>query len=408
MEGTVFLKDSSTPAKEVSATIAADGRFALDLTGSVGPYLLKASGPTGTHYSYSSGAGTANINPLTSIVVASAAHVSDLQALYANPNQATLQAIDANFSQALAALRNTLKPALLLYGADAVNPHADSLTANHQGFDRFLDHTAVTTVTGVVTMKNKSTNAVFYSAPLFNLSRGSVEATSIVTPSSTVASSDGTPPKSDVNGFWIETTEATSSCDATFHSKSTALVLGTQGGQQAYLYFFNLKNFPSVAFWLPCTMNGSTCSNPGSQAAIDGTTLVMKPYSFTIVDGSHMSGAIKIGASGTTCEVIMQMSYTVAPDSLSQAAKEQINAAAATTSATTSSTVDSLQQSSRVSQCTASCDMRYAYLDAPYTSCGTNAYSTSCAEDLESNCLKIKSCYKNCGSEYYSGVGVCR
>jgi hypothetical protein len=66
--GTVYLKDSATPAIELSTIIAADGSFTFDVTNLKAPFLLKAVGTAGgrnyTLYSFASNHGIANTGRL--------------------------------------------------------------------------------------------------------------------------------------------------------------------------------------------------------------------------------------------------------------------------------------------------------------------------------------------------------
>src|ERR1039457_1503516 len=85
MTGTVFLKDSANHP-EMSTTINSQtGAFSFDVSGKTAPYMLR----TGTLYSMSSGPGTANINPMTHLMVADAAGFADMStmnAFYTSPN----------------------------------------------------------------------------------------------------------------------------------------------------------------------------------------------------------------------------------------------------------------------------------------------------------------------------------
>src|SRR3989338_4099388 len=81
--GFVYLKDSaSTPTTKGPTEIGSDGSFSFDVTGLTAPFYLRAQGSVvGTSYDLYSAttasSGTANINPLTNLAVASAAGVSD-------------------------------------------------------------------------------------------------------------------------------------------------------------------------------------------------------------------------------------------------------------------------------------------------------------------------------------------
>jgi|GEM_PF-4273383 len=78
LSGTVTVKDSSTPSKELSVqTNAADGSFSCDVSAMSGPFILKASGSSASGentvlYSFTETAGTVNINPLSNLAVTQA------------------------------------------------------------------------------------------------------------------------------------------------------------------------------------------------------------------------------------------------------------------------------------------------------------------------------------------------
>ena len=75
--GEAKIKDSSTPTQEKTTVIGSDGSFAFDVSDMTGPFILRATGQadgeTHTLLSFADNPGTANINPLTNAVVASAA-----------------------------------------------------------------------------------------------------------------------------------------------------------------------------------------------------------------------------------------------------------------------------------------------------------------------------------------------
>ena len=87
--GTATIKDSSTPPKTKSVTIAADGSYSIDVSELTAPFMLRADGDVGgRHYSLFSAAtladvnGTINITPLTDLIVANIA--GDIAANYYN------------------------------------------------------------------------------------------------------------------------------------------------------------------------------------------------------------------------------------------------------------------------------------------------------------------------------------
>lgn len=186
--GTVYLKDSSTPVKELSSTIAADGSFFFNVDGLKPPFIFKGQGTvastTYTLYSFSSGPDIANINSFTNLAVAIAAGSADLATLYANPTTATMQLIAANLSGAVTDIQTKLQSLLTLYDATD-NPISDSYLANHLGLDGVLDLVKVDlSTTGTVTLTNKTTNAVIYTGSINNFSNGTLTTGNIPQPPS--------------------------------------------------------------------------------------------------------------------------------------------------------------------------------------------------------------------------------
>ena len=81
LAGQVTLRDSSSVRKDKVTVIANDGSFSIDVADMQGPFILKATGTADgvsrTMFSFADKPGTANINPLSTVAVASAAGVDD-------------------------------------------------------------------------------------------------------------------------------------------------------------------------------------------------------------------------------------------------------------------------------------------------------------------------------------------
>ena len=143
--GTVYLKDSAAAPRELSATTT-DGKFSFDVTGLTKPFLLRVVGTVAggspqayTLYSLAGDKGTANINPMSNLLVANAAGSGDLAALYAASDRSGLPGIADNLAQALSDTQATLKPLLQKYGVAAVDPIKDPYQADGSGLDHMLD-----------------------------------------------------------------------------------------------------------------------------------------------------------------------------------------------------------------------------------------------------------------------------
>ncbi|MDA8171369.1 MAG: hypothetical protein M0Z48_05995 [Nitrospiraceae bacterium] len=161
--GFAYLKDSS--GKTLGPNdIASDGSFSFDVTGLTPPFFLKADGTVGgSSYDLVSaavGAGTANINPLTNLAVASAAGVNDPAACYNNPSACNSNITQANLDTAIAGIQHMLQPLLTAYNAD-VNPISSPYTANNTGLDGVFDvmEVSLDTSNGSVTFTDKTTGS---------------------------------------------------------------------------------------------------------------------------------------------------------------------------------------------------------------------------------------------------------
>jgi len=172
LAGQVEVKDAAGSAVK-TAVIGADGSYSVDVTGLKGPFLLQANGSAnGVSYklnSYAAGSGTANVNPLTHVLVASAAGVDDP---YQNPSAALLAKIGDDLPNATQTLLIKLQPLLKLYAAENGDPLKDHYTANHTGLDGMFDDVQITLLNGVVTVTNTKTGAVIFTGSVADLKDG--------------------------------------------------------------------------------------------------------------------------------------------------------------------------------------------------------------------------------------------
>lgn len=202
--GTVKIKDMSSPAKELTTTTAEDGSFSFDVSSLSPPFILRATGTASSNsytlHSFSSGAGTANINPLANLAVALASGGLDPAAIYDAPSAGTLQAIAVKLPSAVTDIQTKLQPLLTSYNAANANPLTDSFTADHTGLDEVLDMVKVEVSSGAVTISNKSTNDVIVTCQANSFSAATVDVTKIpapqvravISPVSTTISVNGT------------------------------------------------------------------------------------------------------------------------------------------------------------------------------------------------------------------------
>lgn len=186
ISGMVYLKDSAATPKELSKAIAVDGSHSFDVTGMTKPYLLKAvgtaNGQTYTLYSLVNGSGTANVNPLGSLVVSQAFGGADLATLYGAPTLAALQAAVNNLTTALQTVQTKLQALLLAHGTTTIDPIASAYSANSRGLDGMFDQVRINVSNGTVTITNIGTNAIIFTAATNALANGTVNSSNIPQP----------------------------------------------------------------------------------------------------------------------------------------------------------------------------------------------------------------------------------
>lgn len=170
ISGTVYLKDSSSPAKEIATTIGADGSFSFDATGLTAPFLFKAVGTANgrnyTLYSVADGPGTANINPLSHLAVVQANGGADPALLYAGPTRAELEAIKTALATVIPQIQALLQQILTPYGVASTNFITDAYTANHLGLDLLFDMVSIAVNNGNLLVSNNVNGATILSFTL--------------------------------------------------------------------------------------------------------------------------------------------------------------------------------------------------------------------------------------------------
>jgi fibronectin type 3 domain-containing protein len=176
LSGQVSLKDSSSPALLKSTVIGSDGSFAIDVTGMKAPYVLQAKGSAGGAdfklHSYADDAGTANINPLSDVIVASAAGVNDPSDAFDKADSEHNHRIGSNMAGVVATLLAKLQPLLQQYSADHTNPITSRYIANHLGLDDMFDNVKITVASGKLSIINTRTHAVIFSGLVSDIANG--------------------------------------------------------------------------------------------------------------------------------------------------------------------------------------------------------------------------------------------
>jgi len=176
LSGQVSLKDSSESEKERSTIIGSDGTFAIDVTGMKAPYVLQAMGSAdGVQYklhSFAEGAGTANINPLSDVIVASAAGDDNPSDVYEKAGSEKNQRIKRNLTRTVSMLLAKLQPLLKQYNAENTNPITARYIANHLNLDEMFDNVKITVTDGTFSIINERSGAVIFTASLSDIEHG--------------------------------------------------------------------------------------------------------------------------------------------------------------------------------------------------------------------------------------------
>ena len=174
--GEAKIKDSSTPTQEKTTVIGSDGSFAFDVSDMTGPFILRATGhadgETHTLLSFADNPGTANINPLTNAVVASAAGEDNPEVVYERPDRDRLNKIGRNLRSSKAEILDKLKPLLIKYNADNSDPVRGDYRADHSHLDGLFDNVKFTLIDGILTITNKQTGAIIFTGKVSDIKNG--------------------------------------------------------------------------------------------------------------------------------------------------------------------------------------------------------------------------------------------
>ncbi|GEM_PF-2267636 len=136
----VTLTDSAaSPVVKPAVDTDSNGNYSIDVTGLTKPYLLKAVKSGTTLYSVATDKGTANINPLTNLIVANAAGTSD-------PTTAK----NLDLATATSAVKSKLTDLLALYSPGLGDPISSPYPAIGTGLDSLFDVVKITASGGSV------------------------------------------------------------------------------------------------------------------------------------------------------------------------------------------------------------------------------------------------------------------
>ncbi|ACM21519.1 lipoprotein cytochrome c, 7 heme-binding sites [Geotalea daltonii FRC-32] len=190
--GQVYLKDSAATPRELSAPTGKDGSYVINVSGLTAPFIVKAQwNGSQSLVSFASAPGTANINPLSHLIVASAAGVTDPETLY-NSSQESKIRISSGLQSSISQVISQLKPLMDAYGV-TVDPISGPFVANHTGLDAMLDGVKMEASGGTVTVSNRATGGTIFTAPIGGMMSGTFTAANLpaVSPGQAQPSIDG-------------------------------------------------------------------------------------------------------------------------------------------------------------------------------------------------------------------------
>lgn len=180
--GNITLKDSSSPAQELTTATASDGTFIFDTANLTAPFLLRSQVGTSSYYSIAtSGSGVTNINPLTTLVVSVATEGADMSSFYNDWYSSTSEAAVLNLPSADAAVQSALGPVLSHFSVSGSILNS-TYVADHSGADAMLDVVGIAVSAGpsaVVTITNKSDSSTIYTAPSASIGTGTINSANI-------------------------------------------------------------------------------------------------------------------------------------------------------------------------------------------------------------------------------------
>jgi mono/diheme cytochrome c family protein len=218
LAGKVSLKDSSGTPLVRTTDIAADGSFAIDVTGMKAPFILEATGnaagSTYTLHSFTDGTGTANVNPLSDAIVASAAGDDDASESYNNSDHDKLHRISSNLQATVNTLLAKIQHLLLQYNVQNTNPITAHYISNHIGLDDMFDHVKITVNKGILSIINTGKNGgVIFTGSLSDIANGVFTDGNLPTPPAAPAAPTGltaTGGTGQVSLAWTAVSNATS------------------------------------------------------------------------------------------------------------------------------------------------------------------------------------------------------
>lgn len=176
---TVTIKGANGLMK--TGTTASDGSYNINVSGLTAPYLVKVvSGPT-TLYSVGEQTGTANVHPLTDLIIRTWYDVQSLSidTAFANPIAAPLPSA-TELGVITSVIEKLVQKWIVAANLNTVtfDLFTTPFTANHSGFDGFLD--TLTVASGVIRVDIPATTGVDQTTTLIVNASGITANTTIV------------------------------------------------------------------------------------------------------------------------------------------------------------------------------------------------------------------------------------
>ncbi|MBT0663870.1 hypothetical protein KI809_06100 [Geobacter pelophilus] len=162
----VKLKDAEGRSALDATTDPVDGSYSIDVTGLTAPFLITVHGNNGYYLSLAPTAGKANINPITTSVIALASGAANLPTLFSSFTPEQLAAITSGYSAKCALLTASLR-AVLPNGIGVDDYFTGTITPG-SGMDGLFDsyRISVDPVSGILVKSNDAAAGTLLSIPV--------------------------------------------------------------------------------------------------------------------------------------------------------------------------------------------------------------------------------------------------
>ncbi len=175
IHGQVTVADASAPVKQKTTTTGVDGSFAVDVRNMTPPYVLRSdwtdSNGAQSLFAFSEQGGTANINPLSNAIYAASGGGGDQSALSSNLSAAAMESMRSRHREVKSQLLHQLAQLFAQYGV-VQDPEEDDYEADHTGLDALFDDVRIVVKNGTLSVFNKRTGRLIFTAPVNDLSSG--------------------------------------------------------------------------------------------------------------------------------------------------------------------------------------------------------------------------------------------